>query len=171
MIPEGLTKINKHGLFGIEDTDGRTILPALYRLIKFSDTGNVITVQDNDYHYALFNKDGKEIVPVGKYSFICQVERGFTRVKIAKDEWGIIDQEGNEMLRNLDEIWGFNNAHDSFVVTKNGVRYTLSIAALEALQASLKAGDNKVTTDDVLSYKSNLQGKFSGIHLDTDKYW
>lgn len=171
MIPDGLTKINKHSLFGIENANGRTILPALYRIIKFSDTGNVITVQDNNYHYGLFDKDGREIVPMGKYSFICIVERGFTRVKISKDEWGIIDQEGNEMLRDLDEVWGFNEERDSFVVTKDGVRYSLSIAALKALQASLKAGDNKVTIDDVLNYKPRLQGKFSGIHLDTEKYW
>lgn len=171
MIPEGLTKINKNSLFGIEDTDSRTILPALYRIIKFSDTGNVITVQDNNYHYGLFDKDGREIVPMGKYSFICKVERGFTRVKISKDEWGIIDQEGNEILRDLDAVWGFNEERNSFVVTKGGVRYALSLAALEALQASLKVGDNKVTIEDVLTYKPRLQGKFSGIHLDTEKYW
>ena len=171
MMPDGFMKINKHSLFGIEDGDGRTMLPTLYRLIKFSDTGDVITVQDNDYRYGLFDKEGKEIVPIGKYSFICKVERGFTRVKISKDEWGIIDQEGNEMLRNLNEIWGFNEAHDRFVVTKDGKRYTLSIAALEALQNSLKAGDNKVTADDVLSYHPKLQRKFSGIPLDTEKYW
>ena len=74
MMPDGFIKINKHSLFGIEDGDGRTILPTLYRLIKFSDTGDVITVQDNDYRYGLFNKEGKEIVQIGKYSFICQVD-------------------------------------------------------------------------------------------------
>lgn len=92
----------------------------VYSLFFFSfcpALGNkkLFTVQDKDFKYAVLTADGEEIVPFGKYSWIDGFDKGLARVKKnkdglanTKDKWGLIDEEGNEVLPvEYDNIWNY----------------------------------------------------------------
>ena len=150
-LGDGWFKICRDGLFGIMDANGKIILKPIYRHLSISDTKDLFTVQNRDYEYGVIDIHEKEIVPFGKFAFICNIVHGFTRVRIAKEGWAIIDSKGNVLINGFSEIWGFNEKYDSFVVTKKGRRYTVSIEALEALRLSIINGDGKITQESVLN--------------------
>lgn len=118
--------------YGVVDTEGRTILDTIFDNIYFSDNFNLIIVSNGPTNMhqgaGLFERSGKEIIPVGSFYKIYGYNKGLARV-IKKNKWGIINTEGKLLLPTVyDNIWSFErNDFDSIIVEKNGVKSHISI--------------------------------------------
>lgn len=115
--------------FGVVDTMGNTILEPKYDGISFEDNYSLIVITNGPTSMVqgagLFNREGKEIVPIGKYHKIFGFSKGLARVVSANNnnKWGIIDKNGKEILpAEYDQIWKFDEKDvDSVRTVKNGV--------------------------------------------------
>lgn len=103
--------------YQVVNAKGKFITPKEYDMIIISSDKRIITVQDRDKGYAVYDIAGNEIVPFGKYSWIDGFDHGLARVKIGKitngmknteNRWGIINTKGEEALPlEYDNIWNF----------------------------------------------------------------
>lgn len=97
--------------WGLVDSEGIFILQPEYKGIGVSTDNRVLTLQHNDGQYEVIDIEGKVIVPKGKYSWIDSFDNGLARVNLydgEKKKYGIIDEEGNEVLPlAYSNIWNF----------------------------------------------------------------
>lgn len=115
--------------FGVLDINGKTILKPIYDAISFEDNYNLIIVTNGPTSIVqgagIFNREGKEIVPLGLYRKIFDFSKGLARVVSAYDnnKWGIIDESGRVVLpTEYENIWRFEGKNvDSVRTVKNGV--------------------------------------------------
>ena len=90
----------ENGLFGAKRQNGEIVIAAQYKEMYNFNCG-LSMVRNSNYQYAYINRDNKQIIPFGTYSwcdsqFVC----GFARVMKyhyleEKNLWGIIDTLGN----------------------------------------------------------------------------
>lgn len=97
--------------WGLVDSEGKFILQPEYKSIVVSTDNRTLTLQHNDGQYEVIDIDGKVIVSKGKYSWIDSFDNGLARVNLydgEKKKYGIIDEEGNEVLPlAYSNIWNF----------------------------------------------------------------
>ena len=126
---DGISTVHLKLRFGVVDTMGNTILEPKYDGISFDDNYSLIVITNGPTSIVqgagLFNRKGKEIVPIGKYRKIFGFSKGLARVVSSynNNKWGIIDKNGNEILpAEYDQIWNFEGKDvDSVRTVKNGV--------------------------------------------------
>jgi hypothetical protein len=85
---------------GFYDLAGKVVVPAVYDQASLYDDGyiHVINWQDTPvWEHGIFDRTGKAIVPVGKYSSISWFSEGLAEVML-DDKWGYIDTTGKEVL-------------------------------------------------------------------------
>lgn len=87
--------IDKEGLWGVKNIKGEFIVPCKYDRVYFSSSDNCFKVKRNEF-CGIIAKDGKVIIPVGKYHDIIQHNDGFT-VWYA-DTKGFCDLNGKELI-------------------------------------------------------------------------
>lgn len=103
--------------YKIVNSTGVFITDMEYDSIAISSDKRLITVQDVQKGYAVYDVTGNEIVPFGKYAWIDCFDNGLCRViqwKMTNDienpekKWGIINTKGKEVLPlEYDNIWKF----------------------------------------------------------------
>ena len=103
--------------YQVINTKGELITDREHDSISISSDKKFLTIQDRHKGYAVYDIDGKEIVPFGKYDWIDGFDQGLARVKIGKitngmrdteNKWGIINNKGQEVLPlEYDNIWNF----------------------------------------------------------------
>lgn len=107
----------ENGLYGLKDCNDNVIISPQYKEM-FPFSCGLALVRNNKFQYGYINKDNKLIVPFDLYSwcdpqFVC----GYARVVryntiIGKDEWGIIDTNGNVIIPiKYDKIWSLNESY------------------------------------------------------------
>lgn len=108
----------KRPMYGLINYKGETIFePSFCSLLPAIGNKNLYTVQDKNFGYAVFNTDGTEVVPYGKYSWIDGFDNGLARVRIGNvtngqkengNKWGMINENGKVVLPlEYDDIWAF----------------------------------------------------------------
>lgn len=107
-------------------SSGEFITDMEYDDIVISKDNDVITVHDREKGYAVFDRQGNEVVPFGRYSWIDGFEHGLARVKGGNNEdnrWGIINTNGTVLLPiEYSNIWNFYGKNRfSTKVIKNGI--------------------------------------------------
>lgn len=101
--------------YKIVNSTGVFITDMEYDSIAISSDKRLITVQDRQKGYAVYDVTGNEIVPFGKYAWIDGFDNGLCRVNawkmtndIDEKKWGIINTKGKEVLPlEYDNIWNF----------------------------------------------------------------
>lgn len=107
----------ENGLYGLKDCNGNVIISPQYKEMYPFCCGLAL-VRNNKSQHGYINKENKLIVPFGLYSwcdpqFVCGYAR-VVRYNIIKekDEWGIIDTEGNIIVPIIyDKIWALNEEY------------------------------------------------------------
>lgn len=104
-------------LYGLKDSNDNIIIPPLYKEMYPFSYG-LSLVKNNKFQNGYINKENKLIVPFGLYSwcdpqFICGYARVMRyNITKEKDEWGIIDTEGNIIVPiKYDKIWALNERY------------------------------------------------------------
>ncbi len=105
---------------GLLNSKGQTIVEPEYHDIIISDDNKLITLRNLQDEYSVINREGVEIVPPGKYSYIDGFWKGICRVNCTNHpsptnpleqfvrHWGIINQERGVILPvEYDRIWNF----------------------------------------------------------------
>lgn len=107
----------ENGLFGAKNQNGEVIIPPQYMEMQPFSCG-LSLVRNHQYQYAYIDITNRQVIPFGKYSwcdpqFVC----GYARVVCynitkGKNEWGIIDTEGNIIVPiKYDKIWVLNESY------------------------------------------------------------
>lgn len=97
-LPDGSTLgfviTEKDGLFGLEDTEGKELLPAIYREVSVGPEG--ILVQDTDTRYGFLNPDGSWLIEP-KYDY---ADRFYDGIALVGRDFGytLVDKTGAEIL-------------------------------------------------------------------------
>ncbi len=116
-INSNLIIYQENELYGLKDCNGNVIISPQYKEMHPFSCGLAL-VRNNQFQYGYINKENKTIVPFGLYSwcdpqFVCGYAR-VVRYNITKekDEWGIIDTEGNIIVSiKYDKIWTLNERY------------------------------------------------------------
>ena len=179
-------------VYGLLDYQGEILFEPIYYSLLLADNKKLVTV--NLYSkYAVFDINGNEIVPYGKYTWIDGFENGFARVKIGQrtnglaengSKWGLINEKGEEVLPlEYDDIWNFFGKHrNSTRVIKAGVPSKVYFQDLQDKGMSLhheEDFDDDYGThygefpgsyaQDVMGYSDDvINDAFEG---DPDVYW
>lgn len=117
--------------YNIINTRGELLLSQMYDWVCVSDDKKYIIIKDYTNYstdgYAIFDIEGKEIVPLGKYQWLDFFDRGLARVT-RKKKWGLINTAGEEVQPLIyDKIWNFaNKPYDTIILEKDGVQYEAS---------------------------------------------
>jgi len=150
--------------YGIIDSKGKILFDLLYYRIVISTDKKILTLQDSDKGYAVFDRDGNEIIPFGKYGWIDGFDKGLAR--FAGPKYGIINDKGEVVLQpEFDEIWNFykkNKTHTKTV--KNGVEKDVNLMMLNN-NNNLKRCEKE--TNDFITYDDNYgthYGQFAGSY-------
>lgn len=107
----------ENGLYGLKDCNDNVIISPQYKKMHPFCCGLSLVINNKSQH-GYINKENKLIVPFGLYSwcdpqFVCGYAR-VVRYNIIKekDEWGIIDTEGNIIAPiKYDKIWTLNEEY------------------------------------------------------------
>lgn len=107
----------ENGLYGLKDCNDNVIISPQYKKMHPFCCGLSLVISNKSQH-GYINKENKLIVPFGLYSwcdpqFVCGYAR-VVRYNIIKekDEWGIIDTEGNIIVPiKYDKIWTLNEEY------------------------------------------------------------
>lgn len=107
----------ENGLYGLKDCNDNVIISPQYKKMYPFCCGLSLVINNKSQH-GYINKENKLIVPFGLYSwcdpqFVCGYAR-VVRYNIIKekDEWGIIDTEGNIIVPiKYDKIWTLNEEY------------------------------------------------------------
>ena len=107
----------ENGLYGLKDCNDNVIISPQYKKMYPFCCGLSLVINNKSQH-GYINKENKLIVPFGLYSwcdpqFVCGYAR-VVRYNIIKekDEWGIIDTEGNIIAPiKYDKIWTLNEEY------------------------------------------------------------
>lgn len=102
------------------------------KLIKDTTYKNIRVVESSKGEWAVWDIEGNEIVPFGRYDWIEGFSNGLSRVKIGKEssnnphnnnKWGIIDASGGEVLPVIyDNVWKFmDKALTQTHIDKDGI--------------------------------------------------
>lgn len=171
---EGKVSAYHHTLYGLIDYQGKIILEPNY-LVLISAIGNknLFTVQDKNFRYRVINAWGKEIVPAGKYHYIDGFDHGFARVKIGKggsyikdngNKWGIINEEGEEVLPAEHEaIWNFyKKGYNSIITENNGVRRKIPFCDLTQKQRNIRHIIDR--SNQSIEIYGNSYGEYAGSY-------
>ena len=103
---DGTVQIYERYKYGIATAQGELVLEPIFRTLIISEDLFVVQHADND-RWAVFDTEGNEIIPYGKYSYIDGFDYGLARVKVG-EKWGIINKRGEEVLPvEYDNIWNF----------------------------------------------------------------
>lgn len=119
--------------YGVIDTKGKTILEPKFDDIYFSENYNLIIVSNGPTNInqgsGLFDRSGKEILPIGSYHKIYGFYRGLARV-IRGGKWGIINSYGKLLLPVIyDNIWNFDGKdYSSIIVEKDGIKSNIPLS-------------------------------------------
>lgn len=122
---------NLHYLFGVINSKGEEVLPIEYTSVLQAISDNILfTVQNTSHQYGVVALHGQEIIPFGRYIWISGFDKGLARVigkvigsdGIAKERWGLIDEDGNEVLPlEYEDIWNFyGKDYSSVPIIKDG---------------------------------------------------
>ncbi len=117
--------------YHIINASGELLLAQMYDWVCVSDDKKYIIIRDYTNYttdgYAMFDIEGKEIVPLGKYQRLEFFDRGLARVT-CKKKWGLINTDGEEVQPLIyDKIWNFaNKPYDTIILVKDGVQYEAS---------------------------------------------
>lgn len=109
--------------WGVLDAKGLQVLDVIYDRVCISDTKELFSVRDLEFHWAVVDREKNTVIPFGVYERIDAFGYGYSRVK-KSGKWGIVDQKGNLVLPTIyDEIWSFYNKTNlsSTTVIKDGV--------------------------------------------------
>lgn len=114
--------INKR--YGLLKSDGNFIVRMIYEGIKAPIGSSAYTIRSFNDGYAVIDKDGRFIVPFGKYSYIDGFDSGFAAVKVngtnngthdGSGKWGIINDNGEEvLLADKDDVTSFYDKNMNF---------------------------------------------------------
>ena len=138
--------------------------------ILVSTYKDIITVHDRGKGYAVYDREGHEIVPFGRYDWIDGFDMGLARVKIGKhtnaildsdNKWGIIDTQGNVVLPlEYNNIWNFyGKKRRNTKVEKNGVCEEISFFKL--MLKSCTSSEEPYSIDD---YNYERYGEYEGSY-------
>lgn len=104
-------------LYGLKDCNGNVIISPQYKEMYPFSCGLAL-VKNNKSQLGYINKENKLIVPFDLYSwcdpqFVCGYARVVRYNTISeKDEWGIIDTDGNVIVPiKYDKIWSLNESY------------------------------------------------------------
>ena len=125
----GVSTTHLRQRFGVIDTTGRMIIAPKFDNISFEENYNLIVVENGPTSLlqgaGLFDREGKEILPLGAYRKIFDFSNGLARVVSSTDnnKWGIIDDRGRTILpTEYDQVWKFDGKNvDSVRTVKNGI--------------------------------------------------
>lgn len=153
-------RIYKWFLQGLINSKGVELIPCKYK--------NLYTIRNNKLYLAdncvLLDSNGTEIIPYGRYLKIYDdFISGFSRTLSNTHLWGVIDINGNEIIKEgtFNKIWPIKNDYSSIVVERDRIRYEIPFAVLEKLQEELKVrGEITTSVEQYLNYKEYLQQDF-----------
>lgn len=104
-------------LYGLKDCNDNVIISPQYKEMYPFSCGLAL-VKNNKSQLGYINKENKLIVPFDLYSwcdpqFVCGYARVVRYNTISgKDEWGIIDTDGNVIVPiKYDKIWSLNESY------------------------------------------------------------
>ena len=107
---EGLAAVKIGGKWGYIDKNDKMVIPPKYSEAEYFLDG-VARVFNYSYGlpvYAIIDKTGKEIVPLGKYSAIEEFQQGLAIVRSGL-YFGVIDKTGKEIIPlKYDEVQYFS---------------------------------------------------------------
>lgn len=156
--------------YKVVDTKGNLILNQEFDGILVSTDKEIITVHDRGKGYAVYDREGHEIVPFGRYDWIDGFDWGLARVKQGKrtnaikdtdNKWGIIDTQGNVVLPlEYNDIWNFyGKKRSNTKAEKNGEFETISFFKL--LHKSFVSSNDTDSNDD---HDYDRYGEYAGSY-------
>lgn len=174
-------------VYGLINYKGEQILPLEYSTLVFANGGSrLITLQNMEFKYGVTTAAGVEVIPFGKFDWICGFDEGLARVKNG-DKWGLINEKGDVVLPvEYDYIYNFYAKDTDSVCVKKGDRI-YSIPIKDILTVPEEPDEYKYKDDfdedygsrygeyegsyaqDVAGYSDDVIGDaFEG---DPDAYW
>lgn len=109
--------------YGVLKANGEKLLDIKYRLVLLGINSDRITVESENRSFSVFDDNGNMVVPFKKYKKIDGFDHNLARVIGYNDQWGIINEKGEEVLPlDYDNIWNFYGRNRvSTKVVKHGV--------------------------------------------------
>lgn len=93
---DGIQTTKRNGLFGFKREDGTEIVPPKYMFVDEFRDGYCLVLTDQEHHYGMINRNGKEIMPC-VFDEISYPTEGIIKAK--KDNYyGYYDTTGREIL-------------------------------------------------------------------------
>jgi hypothetical protein len=92
----GLIVVEKNGKCGVINSEGGSIIPIKYRRIYIYDNGLIKAESFDEKNYGVFDKEGKKIVPIGKYEYV-DVQHSCIKVK-QNGKQGFLNMKGVELF-------------------------------------------------------------------------
>lgn len=117
--------------YNIVNTSGELLLTQMYDWVAVSDDKKYIIIRDYTNYttdgYAMFDIEGNEIIPLGKYQRLEFFYKGLARV-LKNKKWGLINISGEEVQPLIyDKIWNFDDKpYNTIILVKDGVQYEVS---------------------------------------------
>lgn len=161
----GLIVVEKNRKYGVINSKGGSILPTKYRYIRICDNGfiKVALGSFDEEKYGIFDKEGKEIVPIGKYEYV-DVKRSCIRVK-QNGKQGFLNLKGVELFpigkyEISSEEMCEDEIHSYIYVSSNKQRGAISCNGKVIVPIG-KYSDFKIGDNSLAVVKSN--GKYGVI--------
>lgn len=161
-------------VYGLIDYQGKVLFEPIYYSLLIADNNERVTVNHNN-KYAVFDINGNEIVPFGKYNSIDGFEKGLARVSVvqytnglaeANCKWGIINENGDEVLPvEYDDIWKFyGKQRRSTRVIKAGVAKEVYFLDLSMSLSAQSYNEEKADALDLDDDYGSHYGEFAGSY-------
>ncbi len=128
---------------------------------------NLFTIRNKDDLYGVFNTDGNEIVPFGKYKYISGFDNGLAIVTTTAEnsqKKGLIDENGVEVLPTIyDDIWNFyGKGRITTKVIKDNISKDINLSKI--LNEGKRNKNHGRSDDDWLDDYGSHYGEYSGTY-------
>lgn len=136
-------KFIKDGMYGALSTEGKLIVPPLYKFITFDDFSDALLAIAEDGSQAMYTKGGQILIPASRgYTFIMRWEDdgygGYYQVERGKNNLGFCNAGGTEIIspnRGYTDISLSNYKSTWFIIVqKNGKYGACTISGREIVE-------------------------------------
>ncbi len=181
---DGLALVSKDGAKGFIDKDGKKLGEIEYdETYTHSFTNGLACVKKKNGEFGVIDTNGNPVIDFGKYEYIGDFDREYTKAKGKDGKYGIINRSGDPIVKfeydslhicgeNLVEVfkdgkYGFIDIHGNVIVDINCITSNILTRGLVYFRSKEKQG--LVNDDGVVSYYDQVIDRMSDDFVSVKK--